>query len=409
MHKIVTFFSVLLFSTLTVGAHSSELEPFGIRFDCSPQERMHLQHAVQSYVHSLGATDFVDAKEHSSGTFSLTLKPQYIYGNTLTFFTNPIFSIAPQKTPLLHSNGSTKMVHTVSEKETLLTLLAPGRLTLFKSQTTPWQMAGVPNVVGGCDPHALKEHIQLRQMVSAWSQKLSWGWPDGGSAQWNARYWNKGTPILPSKNPAQHLVHSVRDMFIAQHRYSIGCYTAAKMVYVQAYLDYYARINPQPKKLQAVYERLMTPDQEPLVDIEPQKMWYFESDYAPKSHLPEHSGKLLVLQEGVSWSSFVPGDWAYMRNTDPATQEKTGYEGSNAIYLGGNLFDDFYNDHAHGYPFERKLDEVYQWRNQVFSRSQHAHKITPLTDAQKDTLKYAPSEGGLLESYRAVPFVPSVP
>jgi hypothetical protein len=105
----------------------------------------------------------------------------------------------------------------------------------------------------------------------------------------------------------------------------------------------------------------------------------------------------------VATGNFVPGDWGYILNTDPATEQKTGYEGSNTIYLGRNLFDDFYDDHHHSYTYEQKLDEVYQWRHGVFSRSRDAKKIKPLTAEEQALLGNTPDAGGLQLDVRAVP------
>ena len=113
----------------------------------------------------------------------------------------------------------------------------------------------------------------------------------------------------------------------------------------------------------------------------------------------------MVLQENVDGSSIVPGDWLYFLNTDAETYKKIGYEGSNAIYLGRNVFADYYNDNAHKYTFEEKIDGVYQWRNGVFSRSRDGHKATPLTESDYRKLERAPEEGGLILRTRLVPHV----
>ena len=49
-----------------------------------------------------------------------------------------------------------------------------------------------------------------------------------------------------------------------------------------------------------------------------------------------------------------------------------------------------------------KLNEVYQWRNGVFSLSRDFLKIKPVQDAAR--LGLPPSEGGLLNSVRVVPY-----
>ncbi len=144
-------------------------------------------------------------------------------------------------------------------------------------------------------------------------------------------------------------------------------------------------------------------DGDPLVGVEPPAVWDFEKDFGPATRL--QPGKLLRLVRGVPPRHFVPGDWAYLLNTDPVTYEKTGYEGSNAIYLGRGRFDDYYDDHNHSYTFDEKLDEVYQWRNGVFSRSRDAALVRPLSAEDYERLSRTPAQGGLLLDLRLEPYL----
>jgi hypothetical protein len=130
-------------------------------------------------------------------------------------------------------------------------------------------------------------------------------------------------------------------------------------------------------------------------------MWKFEKDYLVPSQ--EQSGKLMTLDEGVAADNFVPGDWSYLLNTDSSSYQRIGYEGSNAIYLGGNRFGDFYNDHQHSYSYQEKILEVYQWRHGVFNRSRDAAKSEVLTDAQIVGLSRSPNDGGIQLEFRASP------
>jgi hypothetical protein len=132
-------------------------------------------------------------------------------------------------------------------------------------------------------------------------------------------------------------------------------------------------------------------------------MWYFEEDYTKDQH--GQYGKILKLQKNVDAGNFIPGDWVYMRNTDHKSNQKIGYEGSNTIYLGGGVFSDYYDDYRGGYPYERKLDEVYQWRNGVFSRSQHHNLLQILSSQERQKLTSAPEDGGLVENYRVAPIL----
>ncbi len=229
-----------------------------------------------------------------------------------------------------------------------------------------------------CSIEALSDHVGVRQNIVAWAEHLNWVWPNGGHAKWNAKYWTRGTP-----NPGVSLHAAVMDVFLHQNKYGIGCYTATKLVIVQGTLDYYSRVKHDPVRTRRVEDALLA-DGDPLVGIEPGSMWSFEKDF--DTNEMGRKGKLLKLSASVASGNFVPGDWGYLLNTDATTEQKTGYEGSNTIYLGRNRFDDYYNDNKHSYTYEQKLDEVYQWRNGVFSRLRDAKKIKPLHFGGTDTV-----------------------
>lgn len=272
-----------------------------------------------------------------------------------------------------------KHIFISSKKEILLSLTYPGRLT----------------IIDACNINSLKEHIGIRQNIVLWSSNLSWQWPDGESAFWNKKFWHFGTPHNLNKT-----YEALYDSFLNQTKYGIGCYTAIKMVYVFSILDYYKRVNPNSKKFKKVLKNL-TIDHDPLVHVEPGIMWKFEEGYNVLTD--NYKGKILDINENVSKNSFVPGDWIYILNTDKETYQKTGYEGSNAIYLGNNNFNDYYNDNNHSYTFEEKLNDVYQWKNKVFSRSRDFEKIEHLSDKQIQDLKNSPEQNGLLMTTRIFP------
>ena len=174
------------------------------------------------------------------------------------------------------------------------------------------------------------------------------------------------------------------------------------MVYAHAVLDYFNRIEKNPELTRQVEQKLLGDDGEPLVHVEPGIMWKFEKDFpAEKEKIP---GKVLEIQFGIAAKNFVPGDWSYIINTDPITYEKTGYEGSNAIYLGKNRFDDYYADKDQGhYKYEEKMFEVYQWRNGVFSASRHKDKIKPIPEDIKVKMDLTPEQGGQVFDFRVFP------
>jgi hypothetical protein len=279
------------------------------------------------------------------------------------------------------TKGKSRVVNTVSKKEIMLALLQHGRITTFRDKA--------------CSIEALSDHVGVRQNIVAWAERLNWDWPNGGPAKWDKKYWTRGTP-----NPGVSLHKAVMDVFLHQDKFAMGCYTATKLVIVQGTLDYYSRVKRDPVRTLRVEEALLA-DGDPLVGIEPGSMWSFEKDF--DTHEMEQKGKLLKIYSSIASGNFVPGDWSYILNTDPASEQKTGYEGSNAIYLGRNRFDDYYNDNNHSYTYEQKLDEVYQWRNGVFSRQRDAKKIKQLSAEEQALLGNTPDDGGLELDIRVVP------
>jgi hypothetical protein len=353
-------------------------------FACAPAQRARLARDMDAYLRALGIPPWqVVKRDPGDGRLVYTLATPETDTDTLDLAQRKAYRIRAARVRLPGPDGEIRAVRTVSRKEILLALLQHGRLT---------QLRGA-----ACSVDALREHVGVRQNVVAWTSRLSWGWPDGGPARWNARVWDDGRP-----RAGVSLDHALRDPFLHQARYDLGCYTASKLSYAQAVLDYYVRVRPDPAKAALVRARLLH-DQDPLVGVEPAGMWDFEADFDPRrAALP---GKLLAVTRGVAPRNFVPGDWSYLRNTDPATATKTGYEGSNAVYLGGGRFVDYYNDNNHAYTFVEKLDEVYQWRNGVFSRRRDGDKAEPLTRADFVRLSRTPAEGGLLLDLRAVPYL----
>ncbi len=351
-------------------------------FRC-PGQLAELQQQTTAYLRTLGIKpEQVASKEDAQSgelAFALTTPPQDT--RTLDLFQRPEYALRTERVRLPGAGGKVRTVATVSKKEIMLALLQHGRTTLFKEQA--------------CSVEALSNHVGVRQNIVAWAEQLHMRWPNGGKAKWNERYWNLGTP-----KPGVSVHDAVMDVFLHQDKYLLGCYTVAKLVVVQGTLDYYHRVKHDAARTRRVEQALLA-DGDPLVGIEPGSMWSFEPDYDAQEMA--HKGKLLKLHTAVAVGNFIPGDWGYILNTDPVSGQKTGYEGSNAIYLGRNLMSDYYDDHDHSYTYEEKLDEVYQWRNGVFSRSRDAHKIKPLSAGEMALLANTPAYGGLQMDIRAVP------
>lgn len=355
----------------------------GIRFDCAQAQRGATEHAVERYFEALGiAPAWYDKSYDGEHRMTFTLRTPASDTDTLTLIQRPEYELKEELIELPTHEGPPRTVKTVSKKEIVLALMQHGRLTEFSGKA--------------CTADALKSHVAIRQNTVAWAEQLAWGWPDGGAAYWNPAFW---TPESPA--PLQGVQVSIHDTFLQQSLYAIGCYTATKLVMAQGILDYYARIAPDVAQVRALEARLMQ-DNAPLRNVEPGAMWDFEPDYDPQD--TGRPGKLLQIQYGVAPRNFVPGDWAYFYNTDPITYQKTGYEGSNAIYIGRGLFDDYYKDHNYRYTYREKMHEVYQWRHGVFSRQRDMAKVQPLTEKDFLVLEQPPEKGGLLLSLRAYPY-----
>ncbi|MBI1772327.1 MAG: hypothetical protein HYR68_08275 [Burkholderiales bacterium] len=369
-------FGLLFFMFFSIEARSE------IQFQCSTNV-VELKRDISAYFQELNiSADLVAWRINKHGTvLNMALTTPSTDHTTTDFYKRAEFGITKENVNLIGSDGREIVVSTVSKKEIVLALLQHGRTTVFGRSD--------------CYLDRLSDHVGVRQNVTAWAENLNWRWPEGTPAEWNYKYWYRGTP-----HAGVDLTEALLNAFVEQDRYSIGCYTGTKIVFAHAMLDYYLRVKKDLQRGDLVKKSLEI-DGDPLVDVEPHRMWSFEPDFNPRER--NRTGKILQLTKNVLASNFVPGDWAYIVNTDPLSRNKVGYEGSNAIYLGLNRFDDYYNDNDHSYTYEQKIDEVYQWRNGVFSRSHDAAKIRPLNEQAIFRLGKTPSLGGLVLNIRVVP------
>jgi len=374
--------------TFTNNDHGEE----GVKFSCGKEQLQDVEREMLAYLTRLGIPPTLVNHSFSANAKSLIFQLATPSGDvsTVDLRFRPEMEISDQLVSLPSRHGNPTTVLTVSEKEIVLSLMQHGRLTEFSGNQCRFQV--------------FRDHVGIRQNIVAWAENVEWNWPDGKRAQWNKRYWKKGTPL-----PGVSLSKAVADAFLNQEKYSIGCYTATKLVMIHGVLDYYARIKNSPADVAEIEQRLMANDSDPLVQIESRAVWAFEEDF-DASELWQ-KGKLLEMRYNIPARNFVPGDWGYLLNTDPITAKKTGYEGSSAIYLGRGKFDDYYNDHNHSYLFREKLDEVYQWRNKVFSRRRDMAKVHPLTERDIEKLEATPEKGGLVMDMRVYfpPLSPRAP
>lgn len=190
----------------------------GILFACAPERIGNIKRSVEQYLSSQGITPnlFIEKFNKNNGNLSFTLNTPEDDFDTLQFKAKPGFRIQDETVSLPGSHGKKIQVETVSKKEILLALMQHGRLTIFEGNN--------------CSAAALKEHVGIRQNIVAWAENLNWDWPDGDYAKWNNKYWRKGTPL-----PGVKITRAFADAFKHQDDYSIGCYTATKLVVTQGW------------------------------------------------------------------------------------------------------------------------------------------------------------------------------
>ena len=235
-----------------------------VEFHCHARINV-LQRGLAAYLQVLKipVTQVAQTVDPHSGSLKLALKTSPADTRTLDFYMRPEFALSTEKVRLPTSiKGKMRVLNTVSRKEIMLALMQHGRVTIFQDEA--------------CSVEALSDRVGVRQNIVAWSEHLNWDWPDGGPAKWNPKYWTRGTP-----NPGVSLHDAVMDAFIHQEKYAMGCYTATKLVIVQGTLDYYSRVKRDPLRTSKVEKELLS-DGDPLVGIEPGRMWNFESDFDPR-------------------------------------------------------------------------------------------------------------------------------
>ena len=359
----------------------------GFVFNCSEDEIVKLKSEMSNYLRELRIDpSLIIVNSFNDGTkLGFTLNTPADDTNTLDLGSREELQIVDEIIELPTKNKKPRKVTTVSKKEIALALFQHGRLTEFKGE--------------GCNIQAFKDHSGIRQNTVAWTEELNWDFPDGKSTGWNPKFWDDSP--MPTHGP---LHFAINDLFMNQRLYSMGCYSASKSVNAQGVLDYYSRVRPDPKKL-ILIEKILEADGSPLSDLEPGTAWDFLKSTTPEElKIP---GKILTVAKGVAKKNFVPGDWVYIKNTDKHSSKKPGYEGSNALYLGRNNFDDYYNEiKSRHYTFVEKINEVYQWRNGVFTSSESSEKKKKkLTDDEFDQLLENPKNGGILVDHRIGPKV----
>ncbi len=348
-------------------SYASELNE-GVTFSCETKKIIKIENKFDQLLKDLNIKKYVTKSvDYSNGNLQYKLTKEIEDPTKI----QTEFKLKSEKVEIPTVGGKHKKVSVPSLSEIVLAKMNLGRNFSYENDF--------------CSFESFYDNIKIRQNTIAWISQVEWVWPDGDDAFLNKKYWQQDFKLKHNKS----FTSAVNDVFINQKKYGFGCNFAAKISMTQGLFDYYKRVK-KDERMVSLLEKRMARDKDYLERIDP------EYD----AHMTDNNGKLLRVKYGFYKKNIVPGDWIYFENTDPKTKDKLGYEGSNSIYLGQNKFNDFYNDNNHSYSLEEKLDEVYQWRNEVFSRSRDADKIKHLSHEQLMSLLNTPKDGGLLRDYR---------
>lgn len=336
-----------------------------ISFECLPGSEFQAPAILDGYQHSGAGRTILYASPGQD--------TRHIYRNGSEFSGEDVY--------LPDGKGGSQKVLTASRKEIVAAMMMGDRVSSFSGND--------------CGVRDFYEHVDMRQNVISWSAKMSWNFPEASSARWNPEFWENG-----NLKQGKKLSLAMSDMFSFPDKYSVGCYTATKAIYIHAMLDLYARIHNNPEKLGQI-EKILMSDGDPWNDVEPAEFATPEQEISD-SHPISYTGKLLRFEKKVSNLHVIPGDWIYILNTDPISRTHNGYEGANVIYMGRNSFNDLYNGNDHTFDFDEKIEQVYQWRNAVFNWTKDAAKIEPLDDVKRASFHNSPTSGGLLMGQRGI-------
>ena len=357
-----------------VDATSGAVEPYGIVFSGPPLEIPRIKTAMQQLLIAMGWTaNQVQVDESPKGdSVGYVLSVGSPDTGTFDLAKRPELGLAPETVQYIDRLGQMKAITMASKKEILATMLGRGRRFEFSG----------PN----CSVEKLKEHIAIRQNVVYWGYRAGWIFPENRTYQYDTvEHWQ---PMLEDNwtlKPGVKPSKGVGDAFVGKSFYIIGCTSACRFIFAQGVFDYFQQVKPNPgvmARLEASLDR-----QHPFAGICPTKS---SDGTAPTD------GILLARHVNVPWNHWVPGDWGWIKNTDPKSSEEFGSEGSNIIYAGGGVFLNYYHNHQKK-NLDQLLKRVYGWR---FGLEESELDLDPTT---MNLLRKDPRDGGMLRDVRDFP------
>jgi len=155
---------------------------------------------------------------------------------------------------------------------------------------------------------------------------------------------DRGFVLRPEASLTTALIKATQPE-ISGELYSFSCYRASEYLILLGIAQELERCNP------ALYAQLQS-----MWTTNPIKSGLFHDVFLHEqgsmdAPLPPHY--------------FVPGDRTWFRNPDEASADASGFEGSWVMYLGGGLFNNFWQRDK-PYTMVAKYLEIYHWRNAVY-------------------------------------------
>ncbi|MDO8449250.1 MAG: hypothetical protein Q7T10_10650 [Rhodoferax sp.] len=155
---------------------------------------------------------------------------------------------------------------------------------------------------------------------------------------------DRGFVLRPEASLTTALIKATQPE-VSGELYSFSCYRASEYLILLGIAQELERCNP------ALYAQLQS-----MWTTNPIKSGLFHDVFLHEqgsmdAPLPPHY--------------FVPGDRTWFRNPDEASADASGFEGSWVMYLGGGLFNNFWQRDK-PYTMVAKYLEIYHWRNAVY-------------------------------------------
>lgn len=159
---------------------------------------------------------------------------------------------------------------------------------------------------------------------------------------------DRGFVLRPEASLTTALIKATQPE-VSGELYSFSCYRASEYLILLGIAQELERCNP------ALYAQLQS-----MWTTNPIKSGLFHDVFLHEqgsmdAPLPPHY--------------FVPGDRTWFRNPDEASADASGFEGSWVMYLGGGLFNNFWQRDK-PYTMVAKYLEIYHWRNALYRDEQ---------------------------------------